>query len=396
MNCPQLKLKASGIKTIARRHPWIFSGAIEHIPDDLENGTPVYLTDSDKIVATGLYSKNSMIAVRILAFEKTSIDHDFIKYCLAAAITARKAIGLGDNTHTDGYRLVYGESDGLPGLVVDRYRDVVVLQISTAGMDNIRNTIVDILDELLHPRTIYEKSDLPSRNEEGLKPVSGQIKGAPVEKVEFCENGRIFLADITGGQKTGFYLDQRELRQDIYHLAHGKKALDFFSYTGAAGIAALAGGASSVRFIDSSAPALTLCRKHAELNRIPPDLYHLEEADIFQWLGAHNTPEYDLVMLDPPALVKSRKHLEAGVKAYYFLNRASLRIINDFGILVTSSCSAFLAEETLLDILFRAAAEVGVTLNILKTVHQSPDHPVTITFPEAAYLKSFICQVRRG
>lgn len=395
MDYPQLKLKASGMKTIARRHPWIFSGAIEHIPDELENGTPVYLTDSDNIVATGLYSKKSMIAVRVMAFDKVAIDRNFIKNRLTAAIAARMAIGLGGGSATDGYRIVYGESDFLPGLVVDRYRDVIVMQISTAGMELQRDMIADILDELLQPKAIVEKSDLPSRHEEGLKPFSGHLKGIPVERAEFCENGRIYLADIAGGQKTGFYLDQRELRQEIYRLARGKKALDLFSYTGAAGMAALAGGATSVRFIDSSSPALTLCRQHARINGFSEDLYDIEETDVFQWLGAHSAPEYDLVMLDPPALIKSRKHLEAGVKAYYFLNRAALRIIDNYGILVTSSCSAYMAEETLMELLYRAAEETRVTLNILKTVHQSPDHPVPITFPEAAYLKSFICLIRR-
>ena len=390
-----MKLKASGSKVIARKHPWIFSGAIEKIPDDIENGAPVYLVGGDNIVATGLYSKKSMISVRVMAFDKIAIDREFIKNRISAAAQARKNLGFGDNPDTTGYRLVYGESDGLPGLVIDRYGDAIVIQISTAGMDRLRETIVEILIELFNPVSVYEKSDLPSRLEEGLKTTSGQLYGANIETIEFRENGRAYLADITNGQKTGFYLDQRDLRQEIFDLAKSKKTADLFSYSGAAGIAALAGGASSVDFVDSSAPALELCRRHAEINGFAPDSYETIESDIFQWLGVLNEPLYDLVLLDPPALIKSHKHLDSGVKAYHFLNRAALRIINDFGILVTSSCSAFMTEEMLLEILQKASDQAGVMLNILKVVHQSPDHPVPVTFPEAAYLKSFICQIRR-
>ncbi len=390
-----MKLKASGRKVIARRHPWVFSGAIEKIPDDIENGSPVYLIDGDNIVASGLFSQKSMIAVRIMAFDKVTIDREFMKDRISAAAEARKRIGFEENADTTGYRLVYGESDGLPGLVVDRYGNTLVLQISTAGTDKLRETIVEILTELYNPTAIYEKSDLPSRLEEGLKPQSGQLYGADIETIEFRENGRTCLADIVTGQKTGFYLDQRDLRQEIYHLAKDKKTADLFSYTGAAGIAALVGGASSVDFVDSSAPALALCRRHAEINGFNYESFETIEADIFQWLGTQNNPKYDLVLLDPPALIKSQKHIDAGVKAYHFLNRAAIRIINDFGILVTSSCSSFMTEEMLLEILHKASNQAGVSLNILKVVHQSPDHPVPVTFPEAAYLKSFICQVRR-
>jgi len=222
---------------------------------------------------------------------------------------------------------------------------------------------------------IYERNDLAVRREEGLGQKTGPLVGDDPGPVEFHEHGRKYVADSL--------------------LSVDRRAVDLFSYTGAAGVAALAGGASSIHFVDSSATALDMCTRHAELNSIPASKCSIEESDVFQWLGSHDQPEYDLVMLDPPALIKSRKHIETGRKGYHFLNRAALRIIRDGGILVTSSCSSFFTETELAVTLRRAAVQTGVGLNILKTVRQAPDHPLSLYFPEAAYLKSFICRVER-
>ena len=200
---------------------------------------------------------------------------------------------------------------------------------------------------------------------------------------------------MRNGQKTGFYLDQRDLRQEIHRLAAGRKMLDLFSYTGSCGLAALTGGAASVHCVDSSAAALDLGLRQIRLNAVDDSRLTCEAGDVFQWLASRTDPEYDLVTIDPPALIKSRRHADAGRRGYHFLNRAALRLIRDGGILVTSSCSAFFTEEDLAITLRRASEQVGVELIVLKIIRQGPDHPVSLYFPEGSYLKSFACLVRR-
>jgi len=393
---PEIVLKPQRGSSIENRHPWIYSGKLGAVPPDTANGSVVTVKSADgEIVATGTYSAKSMIAVRVLEYRPAIIDRSWIKDRIKRADDRRRLMGLGIDDQTTGYRVVFGESDGLPGLVVDRYADVIVVQTSTPGMDSLLPVVTECLAELFSPRVIYERNDLAVRREEGLGQKTGPLVGDDPGPVEFHEHGRKYVADITGGQKTGFYFDQRDLRQEISLLSVDRRAVDLFSYTGAAGVAALAGGASSIHFVDSSATALDMCTRHAELNSIPASKCSIEESDVFQWLGSHDQPEYDLVMLDPPALIKSRKHIETGRKGYHFLNRAALRIIRDGGILVTSSCSSFFTETELAVTLRRAAVQTGVGLNILKTVRQAPDHPLSLYFPEAAYLKSFICRVER-
>lgn len=393
---PVLHLRSGREASLANRHPWIFSGALEKVPEDLPHGAIVNVIDSTgKIAATGTYSAKSMIAVRVLQFGETIIDKDWLKRQIQQAHARRQLLGYRDNSQTNGYRVVFGEADWLSGLVVDRYADVLVIQLATAGMDNLRNIIIEALVELFKPTAIYERSDLPSRTEEGLAETTGLRYGTETELVEFSQNGRRFVADIANGQKTGFYLDQKNLREEVSCLALGRKVLDLFSYSGATSIAALAGGALSAHCVDSSATALELCLKQAALNSIESSRISCETADVFQWLSTESTPQYDMVLLDPPALIKSRKHAEDGRKGYHFLNRAALRLINNNGLLVTSSCSACFTEEQLSITLRRAAEQAGINLFLLKTVRQSSDHPLSLHFPEAAYLKSFICQVSR-
>jgi 23S rRNA (cytosine1962-C5)-methyltransferase len=258
-----------------------------------------------------------------------------------------------------------------------------------------RDDVRDSILELFEPRAIYERSDHPARHDEGLKPVTQALHGKIDGPVQFLEHGRKCFADVTDGQKTGFFLDLRDLRQEVSQLAEGRRVADLFSNAGAGGLAALLGGAKSVHFVDSSERALDLCGRHVDLNDISRENVRTIKDDVFQWLADKDEPEYDMVLLDPPALIKSRRHYETGRKGYHFLNRAAMRVLNDGGILASSSCSAFFSEDDLAVTLRRAADQAGVTLSLIKTVRQSPDHPLSVYFPESLYLKSFICQINR-
>ncbi|MFA6603338.1 MAG: class I SAM-dependent rRNA methyltransferase [Patescibacteria group bacterium] len=393
---PIVKL-ASGKEVSARhRHPWIFSGALAEKPADLANGALVTVAAaSGQPLGVGTYSKHSSIAVRLLSFGEAVIDEAWLRGRLRRAAEVRALHGYAPGGATSGYRLVFGEADGLPGLVVDRYEDVLVLQISTAGMDLLKPLIVNALAAEFQPRCIFERSDLAVRKEEQLPDVAGPLQGEDPGLVEFQENGWRFLADVAHGQKTGYFLDQKDLRLAVSSFAAGRKTLNLFSYTGAGSIAALKGGAASVLNVDGSAAALELCPRQAELNGLKTADISSETADVFQYLATKTEPEFDMVLLDPPALIKSRKDAEEGKKAYHFLNRAALRLVRDGGILATSSCSHFLSEEDLLFVLRRASIQAGVELSVLASIRQSADHPRSVYFPENDYLKSFICLVRR-
>ena len=394
---PTITLKAGRGNPLVTRHPWIFTGAISTVPAGVKHGDIVRVATLDEEpVGTGFYSSKSMIAVRLVDFGSPELDRNWLKRSILAAEKHRRLLGLSiDSAGGPAYRMVFGESDWLPGLVIDRYGDILVVQISIAGIERLREDIVTTLVELFSPHAIYERSDSPSRVEEGLELRSGSMFGPVPTLAPFCEGPVLFAADIVEGQKTGFFLDQRRLRDRIRSLSTSRKVLDLFSYTGASGISALMGGALHTTFVDSSATALAGVQRHAEMNGFKSDRFAVEEADVFQWLGARETPEFDMVLLDPPALIKSRKHAESGRKGYHFLNRAALRLVVDGGILVSSSCSAHFSEDDLRVTLRRAAEQSGARLHVLDTVSQADDHPVSLYFPEAHYLKSFICRVER-
>lgn len=337
--------------------------------------------------------------------------------------------GFSANTKTTAYRLIFGESDNIPGLVVDRYEDTFVIQISTLGTDLLRDLIIKALIKVFKPKCIVERSDMPSRKEEGVEPlikiqygklgtdaktltaakISSKSKSrSNIENqsqskiptnpplIEFTENGYKFCADVLRGQKTGFFLDQKDLRKAIAPLSKDKKVLNLFSYSGSFGVIALKNKAKHVTNVDVSEEALALCERNAKLNKIPKTKYSTEKADVFQWLSTRKDPEFDMVIIDPPALIKSNKDKDEGIKAYHFLNRASLRLVKDNGIFVTSSCSHYLTDDDFSLILKKAGIQAGVTLSILAKITQSPDHPISLYFPESEYLKSYICLVSRA
>lgn len=393
---PTLALKPGKEGALGFRHPWIFSGALQSVPRELPPGAIVRVADHEgKLIGTGTYSAHSMIAVRIFDFAQCDLNRSWLAEKIRAAEERRRLLGFDVDGRTAGYRVVFGESDSLPGLVIDRYGDVLVVQIATAGMDGLKSDLVEVLIEMFRPRAIIERSDLPVRHEEGLEESSGVLYGEDVQLAEFCEGDLHYLADVRSGQKTGFFLDQRELRQRLMRYAPDREVLNLFSYTGGFAVVSLKAGAKSVHNIDSSQPALDFISQQLALNHLSAASSTVECIDVFNWLSSHGEPSYDMVIVDPPALIKSHRDAETGSRAYHFLNRAALRLLRDGGIFVTSSCSAHYSEEDFAVMLRRASVQAGQTLEVLESVRQSADHPVSVYFRESLYLKSFIFQVRR-
>jgi 23S rRNA (cytosine1962-C5)-methyltransferase len=390
---PTITISTKRTASLRFKHPWIFSGAIVSKDAGVEHGCVVRILDeTGESYGIGTYSKTSSIAVRVLDWKEVKIDSDWFAARLSESLERRKIIDLCD-LHTTGFRVLFGEADGVPGLVVDKYGDVVVFQIATAGLDRLRDEIVHGIKKLLSPSAIVEKSDAGVRKDDGLEENVGVRFGKVEAPVAFLERGRKYKADVLVGQKTGFFLDQRNARDFVVQIAKDRECLNLFSYSGAFGVAAMVGLAKSVHNVDLSSSALELCREHAKLNGINQDIFTTEESDVFAWLDAHTKPSFDLVVLDPPALIKSSKDAQAGKKAYHFLNRAAIRLVRRGGIFVTSSCSAHLSEDDLLLILRRASVQAGARLFTLCNLHQTEDHPMSVYFPEGKYLKTFAFRV---
>lgn len=391
---PIVRLAPGKEHLIAHRHPWLFSGALAEGEPLPAHGSLVHVaTRSGEIVATGSFSAHGSIAVRLFSFTQSVIHQKWLSAAMQIAKERRRLAGIDVDAHQSGYRALFGESDSLPGLVIDRYADTVVFQIATAGMDQLRSEVVAAIQKLYSPSVIVERSDLAVRADEKLEQTVEIHTGELAEPISFVEENVTFHSYPLTGQKTGFYLDQRPLRRAIRQLSSGKEAVNLFSYTGSLGIAALCGGAKRVLNVDSSADALGRSVPMLAANSISSDCWQAVEADVFQWLASAEPAQFDLVILDPPALIKSRKDIESGSKAYHFLNRAALRLLRPGGILVSSSCSQFYAPDDMADMLMRAAEQNRLSLDLISMIDQSPDHPVSLYFPESYYLKSFICRI---
>lgn len=395
MNYPVLKLKEGKEANVAFRHPWVFSGALEAKLGKELHGKLVHLADrKGDILATGTCSTSGSISVRVLAMGDVVIDKDWMTKQIKQSDSARRLLGYGPGTDTTAYRAVFGESDSLPGLIVDRYDDVLVFQISTAGMEALKPLVIEALQDVFEPHAIIERSDIAVRKEEGLEEISGLVFGDVKGSVAFKEHGLKFEADLLTGQKTGFFLDQKDLRAKLATFCQDATVLNVFSYSGAAGVYAMKFGAKSVHNVDSSKGALAQCDKHAKLNKIAAADFTSEENDAFQYLGKEVDTMYDVVIMDPPALIKSQKDADEGKKAYHFLNRAAMRRVKNGGVFVTSSCSQFMFEEDMSFTLRRASVQNNMVLDCIGIVRQAGDHPESVYFPEARYLKSFIFRVR--
>jgi len=397
----RLILKPGREKSLLRRHPWIFSGAVHRIDGDPGPGETIEVRASTgTFMAWAAYSPSSQITARVWDFsESARIDVDFFRGRLQRAVEMRAAVLNPSRTHA--VRLVHGESDGLPGIVVDRYAGVVVIQLSSAGGFRWRDTLVELLAEITKAQTIFERSDAEVLQLEGLAVSVGLRHGAALAGAVGVEEDELqLLADVEHGHKTGFYLDQRDNRSLLRTLAPGRAVLDCFCYTGGFTLSALAGGAASVLAIDSSADSLAAARAHLELNRLSGA--ELLEGDVFQVLRRlrDQARSFDVVVLDPPKFAPTAALAQRAARGYKDINLYAFKLLKPGGLLLTFSCSGGLSRELFQKIVADAAVDAGVDAQILRWLGAASDHPVALGFPEGEYLKGLLCRVapraRRG
>jgi 23S rRNA (cytosine1962-C5)-methyltransferase len=396
-NQNEVVLKPGREKPVRQGHPWIFSGAIASLPEAIPDGEIVSVVSSTgKWLAQGYLNRRSQIQVRILSQDPAeSIDEGFWRRRLQQAVSMRA--DLVASPHTNAYRLVNAESDYLPGLTVDRYADYLVFQAGTLAIDQRKPMLVQLLMELTGASGVVERSELALRKQEGLPEASGLLAGIqPPDHVEVTELGHRFLVDLATGQKTGFYMDQRENRRRVAEYCAGKTVLNAFAYTGAFAVYALAAGAQQVVNIDSSVEALTLGEENLRLNGFDPDRQCESLAgDVFQILRDwRETPDrrFDVIILDPPKFAQSRRNVSSALRGYKDINLSAIRLLKPGGILATFSCSGLVSPDLFQKVVFGAAVDAQRPLQILEWLQQSPDHPVAITFPEGLYLKGLICR----
>lgn len=386
-------LKKGKEDSLKRFHPWVFSGAIAHMDDGIEEGDIVrVITQSGAFIALGHYQIGS-IAVRVLSFQDVAIDDDFWKQRLAAALLMRQCAGIADNPENNTFRLVHGEGDNLPGLVIDCYGKTAVMQAHSVGMHVCRNVIARQLVEVMGNRieNVFYKSETTLPFKADLGQENGFIYGGSDDNVA-VENGLKFHVDWLKGQKTGFFVDQRENRKLLEHYAKGKTVLNMFCYTGGFSFYAMRGNAKAVHSVDSSAKAIELTNANVELN-FPGDKRHQAFCeDAFKFLDAAKD-KYDLIILDPPAFAKHRAALHNALKGYTRLNVKAFEKIKSGGILFTFSCSQVVTKDNFRNAVFTAAALAGRNVRILHQLHQPADHPINIYHPEGEYLKGLVLYV---
>ena len=386
-------LKPGKEESLKRFHPWVFSGAIQRIEGEPEEGEIVDVYTSKKeFIACGHFQIGS-IAVRVLSFKEGEIDHEFWKYKLEVAYDLRRSLGLAGNPANNTYRLVHGEGDNLPGLIIDVYDHTAVMQAHSAGMHVYRMEIADALSEVMGDvvRNIYYKSETTLPFKADLGPENGFIKGGSSENIAM-EYGLKFHVDWLKGQKTGFFVDQRENRHLLERYAKGRNVLNMFCYTGGFSFYAMRGGANLVHSVDSSAKAIDLTNENVELN-FPGDARHKAYAeDAFKYLDRMGD-QYDLIILDPPAFAKHRDALRNALRGYTKLNAKAFEKIRPGGILFTFSCSQVVNKENFRNAVFTAAAQSGRSVRILHQLTQPGDHPVNIYHPEGEYLKGLVLYV---
>lgn len=389
-------LKHGREKSLLRRHPWIFSGAIGKAEENLKIGETVDVFSTDgNWLARGAYSPYSQIRVRVWTFDPAEeIDPAFFGNRLQQAFLLREKL-FADRSVT-AYRIINSESDSLPGLVVDRYGDFLVCQFLSAGAEFWKAEIVTQLQSLIPCAGIYERSDLAVRNKEGLQPTCGVLWGeTPPDLIEFQEGELRFLVDIKNGHKTGCYLDQRENRIAVTEFAKGKYVLNCFAYTGGFGLWALHGGTESVVNIESSASLLELARKNFELNGFDPNKIENIVGDVFQVLRQFRDKgrEFDLIILDPPKFAESTSQLQKASRGYKDINLLAFKLLKPGGILFTFSCSGHISLELFQKIVSDAALDAGRDAQVIRYLSQDADHPIALNFPEGRYLKGLVCQV---
>jgi 23S rRNA (cytosine1962-C5)-methyltransferase len=391
---PKLILKPGREKSLLRRHPWVFSGAVQHVEGDPQPGATVdVLSSRGDFLSRAAYSPSSQIRARAWTFDpEEQVDANLLRARLRTALASRQLLGL--DRQTDAQRLVYAESDGLPGLIVDRYGDVLVMQSLTAGSEHWKDTLADLLLEETGLQTIYERSDADVRALEGLESRVGLLRGAlSTTAFPVHENGLNFNVDLQTGHKTGFYLDQRLNRLRIRQLAEGRAVLDGFCYTGGFSVNALSGGAKSVLSVDSSAEALAMCRENVLINALPAAQHSVREGDVFQLLRRFRDEgrSFDMIILDPPKFAPTAAQAARASRGYKDINLLAFKLLARGGLLATFSCSGGVDADLFQKIVASAALDAGVNAQIIEHFEQAADHPVSLHFPEATYLKGLLC-----
>ena len=426
---PAIILNPGREKSVLHRHPWIFSGAIQQVDGSPISGDtlPVHSAQGEWL-AWAAYNPDSKISARIWSWQKDDvIDATFFRKRITSAIAARDFIttvraepveasvlypsilpsvlsivegsgrteSLLTNASNNGTRLIHAESDGLPGLIVDQYGDVLVMQIGSAGAERWRDVCADILQELCNPVCIYERSDSDSRLLEKLEQRNGVLRGSLPEKIEVIEAELRFIVDVAAGQKTGFYLDQRNNRALTETLARDKDVLNCFCYTGGFSLYALRGGAKSVLSIDASADALNIAQENLTANELDAARTEWLEADVFQALRTLRDQgrKFDLIILDPPKFAPTAAFAEKAARGYKDINLLGFKLLRPGGLLATYSCSGGISDDLFQKIIAGAALDAGVDAQIVHYLHASADHPVLLSFPEGAYLKGLVLRV---
>ena len=390
-----LILKPGREKSLLRRHPWVFSGAIAKVKGNPASGDTVAIADDrGRFLAWAAYSPKSRIRARVWSWrEEDVVTPEFLRARIRSAIARRTPWVAAD---TNAYRLVFGEADGVPGLIADRYGDTVVAQFLSAGAEAWRDALADALLAETGARRIYERSDAEVRRLEGLPPRVGVLRGdEPPNRLRIAENGLAFWVDVRRGHKTGFYLDQRENRAWVGAHAAGKRILNAFAYTGGFAVYALAGGASEVVSVDTSAEALALARENIALNGLPMAKAAFVQDDVFHLLRKYHSEgqKFDMVILDPPKFAPTAAQVPRAARGYKDINRLAFHLLPRGGLLVTFSCSGGLDAALFQKIVADAAVDAGVGARIVARLAQGADHAVALNYPESAYLKGLVVQV---
>ncbi len=389
---PRVRLKPGREKSLRHRHPWIFSGAIDAVDGTPASGETVAVIAADgTALGSAAFSPSSQIRARVWSFDpRTTIDATFFRQRVQRALRLRS--GCLDARHT-GCRLINGESDGLPGVVADRYDGVVVLQLTSAGAERWREEIIDAIDTAADTQCVYERSDMEVRTLEGLAPRAGVLRGELPASVLFQEDGIAYEVDVVAGQKTGFYLDQRDNRHAIRSLAAGREVLNVFCYTGGFTLAAIAGGAAEVTSLDSSGPAILQGQRNVALNpALDAKRAHWVEADAFAELRRFRDAarSFDLIVVDPPKFAPTAAHAERAARAYKDVNLWALKLLRPGGHLATFSCSGGIDAALFRKIIAGAALDAHSDAAVVRHFGASADHPVTLAFPEGDYLKGLL------
>ncbi len=386
-----VRLKPREEDRLQAGHVWVFSNEIEKVEGEPTAGAlAVAVNSRGTPLGVGFYHPNSLIAWRLVSRKVEPVDLDFIKERLAQAIKLRERFYPG----SESYRLCFGESDGLPGLVVDRYRDVLVLQVLSAGIEARLDTVAGALTDLLKPRGIFLKNDHPARALEGLQLEARVLEGDVPPRVTIEVDGLEFITPIAEGQKTGFYFDQRDNRAKVAPYAKGRQVLDLYCYSGAFALQAARSGAQKVLGLDSSAPAVALAKENAELNGLSAEFDQGDAEEVLQTFAETSQPiTPDFILLDPPSFVPSKKHLMKALRAYVRLNHLALKVLPRGGLLATSTCSHHVDRQAFLSVLKEAAGKAGKSVRLLELGRQAKDHPVLLAMPETEYLHFALLEI---